>query len=206
VRQIERGSLRYDLVAVELALWEGRWTDVDEAVREGMVRASARDAALFRVELCAHGLRAQAELASSARARDNADALNSHLGSARKLLTAARRAAADAAAVTPNAAGWHALAEAEHARARGEARPGAWSEAAQLWDQLERPPLAAYCHWRQAEALVAADAAHADAAFRLSEAHAVAVRIGAQPLLRELHSFAERAGLAPIKSSRAPSP
>jgi hypothetical protein len=130
-----------------------------------------------------------------ARARDDADALDGHLDRARELLTAARRAAADAAAVTPNGAGWHALAEAEHARARGDARPEAWSEAAHLWDELERPPLAAYCHWRQAEALVAAGAAPADAAGPLSEARAVAVRIRAQPLLRELQLLAERAGL-----------
>ena len=58
-------------------------------------------------------------------------------------------------AVTPNANGWRALAEAESARPRGQARPEAWTEAATIWEQLERPPLAAYCHWRQAEALAA---------------------------------------------------
>jgi DNA-binding NarL/FixJ family response regulator len=36
------------------------------------------------------------------------------------------------------------------------ARPAAWSQAAAAWHRLERPPLAAYCRWRQAEALVAA--------------------------------------------------
>ena len=78
------------------------------------------------------------------------------LARARKLIAAARRAAAEASAVTPNAAGWLALAEAEYERARGVARPESWSEAAAAWDRLERPPLAAYCRWREAEALVAA--------------------------------------------------
>jgi hypothetical protein len=36
-------------------------------VREAVERARARDAALFRVRLCAQGLRAQAELATLAR-------------------------------------------------------------------------------------------------------------------------------------------
>ena len=120
----------YDAYLAELALWERRWTDADEAVRDGLARARPREAAQIRVWLCAKGLRAQAELAALARARRDADAVRDRLGRARKLLAAARRAAAEASAVTPNAAGWLALAEAEHERARGVARPELWSDAA----------------------------------------------------------------------------
>ena len=148
----------YDGYLAELALWERRWTDADAAIHEGLAQARHREAAQIRVQLCAKGLRAQAELAALARARRDADALRDRLGRARKLLAVARRAAAEASAVTPNAAGWLALAEAEYERARGEPRPEAWSEAAATWERLERPPLAAYCRWRQAEALVAAGA------------------------------------------------
>ena len=77
----------------------------------------------------------------------------------------------------------------------GVARPELWSDAADTWEQLERPPLAAYCRWRQAEALVAAGASRVEASAPLREAHAVATRIGAQPLLRELELLAERARL-----------
>jgi hypothetical protein len=63
--------------------------------------------------------------------------------------------------VAPNAAGWHAVAEAEHDRARGVARPDRWAGAADTWERLDRPPLAAYCRWREAEALVAAGAPRA---------------------------------------------
>ncbi|MET0768976.1 MAG: hypothetical protein ABW081_03640 [Solirubrobacteraceae bacterium] len=96
--------------------------------------------------------------------------------------------------MTPNADGWRALAEVEHERAWDRAGPEAWSEAAVVWEQLERPPLAAYCRWRQAEALVAAGA---DAAAPLRSANAVAARMGARPLLRELELLAERARLDP---------
>ena len=78
---------------------------------------------------------------------------------------------------------------------RGVARPELWSDAADTWDQLERPPLAAYCRWRQAEALVAAGASRVEASAPLRDAHAVATRIGARPLLRELELLAERARL-----------
>jgi DNA-binding CsgD family transcriptional regulator/tetratricopeptide (TPR) repeat protein len=195
VREDARASLTYDPLVTELALWERRWTDADKAVRDSLARARPRDAALFRVQLCAQGLRAQAELAGLARARRDADAIRDRRDQAAKLLAGARRAAGEAAPVTPNAAGWRALAEAEYERAHGVARPDAWSEAAVVWEQLERPPLAAYARWRQAEALVAAGASRTEATIPLREAHSVAVRIGARPLLQELERLAERARL-----------
>ncbi|HEY1275335.1 MAG TPA: alpha/beta fold hydrolase [Thermoleophilaceae bacterium] len=196
VREDERGTRTFDPVVVELALWEGRWTDADTAVCEALARVRARDAAIYRVQLCAQGLRAQAELAALARNRGDADALDGHLDRARKLLTAARRAATEAATVTPNADGWRALAEAEYCRADGQGRPDAWSEAAALWARLERPPLAAYCRWRQAEALAFTGG---DVTAPLREAHEVAARIGARPMLRELELIADRAQLELVR-------
>jgi DNA-binding CsgD family transcriptional regulator len=195
VRGDTRGSWPYDLAVVELALSERRWSDAGAAVRDTLGRARPRDAALIRVELCAHGLRAEAELAALARARRDEDALGERLGEAKKLLAGARKAAEEAAAVTPNAGAWLALAEAEHERARGRAKPEAWAAAASAWERVERPPLAAYCRLRQGEALVAAGASRVDAAVPLREAHAVAERLGARPLLRELELLAARARL-----------
>jgi DNA-binding CsgD family transcriptional regulator/tetratricopeptide (TPR) repeat protein len=196
-------TLREDLAAVdyyhafvsELALWERRWTDADKAICEGIARMRSRDIAHIHVWLCAKGLRAQAELAALARARRDADAVRHWLAQARKLSAVARRVAADASEITPNAVGWLALAEAEYERARGVARPELWSEAAAAWDRLERPPLGAYCRWREGEALVAAGASRTEAGAPLREAHAVAARIGAKPLLRELELLAQRARL-----------
>jgi DNA-binding NarL/FixJ family response regulator/tetratricopeptide (TPR) repeat protein len=194
----------YDGCLADLALWERRWADADAAIQEGLAQARHREAAQIRVQLCAKGLRAQAELAALARARRDADALRDRLGRARKLLTVARRAAAEASAITPNADGWRALAEAEYERARREPRPETWSEAAATWERLERSPLAAYCRWREAEALVAAGASRAAASVPLREAHTVAARIGANPLLRELELLAERARLDPTPQNAAP--
>jgi hypothetical protein len=63
----------------------------------------------------------------------------------------------------------------------------AWSDAAVAWERLERPPLVAYCRWRQAEALIAAGA---DGTGPLSEAQGIAERLQARPLLRELERLA----------------
>src|SRR6185312_6707501 len=189
----DRGLGVYDAYRAELALWERRWPDAAQAIDDGLTQAQSKEAAQIRVQLCAKGLRAQAELAALARARRDDAALRARLDRARDLLTAARRAAADAAPITPNTAGWHLLARAEHDRACGAARPQEWAAAA--WDRLERPPLAAYCRWRQAEALVAAGASRAEASVPLRDAHAVAARIGAQPLAAELELLAQRARL-----------
>ncbi len=194
----------YDAHLAELALWERRWTDADAAVQAGLVRARHREAAQIRIQLCAKGLRAQAELAALARARRDADAVRDRQGRAGKLLATARRAAANASAITPDVAGWLALAEAEHDRARGGDPPRSWSDAATTWDLLERPPLAAYCRWRQAEGLVAAGASRAAASVPLREAHAVATRIGAAPLLHQVELLAQRARLDPTPQEAAP--
>jgi predicted ATPase len=194
MREDVRTRLEYEPLAVELALWERRWKDAAEAVRDGLDRRRPDDA-FYRVQLCALGLRAQAELTALARDRRDDGAIRAHLREAEEILAAARRAAAEAAPVTPNALGWRALAEAEYGRAQGGARPEEWSKAAATWDRLERPPLAAYSRWRQAEALVAGGAERADAAVPLRAAHSVAARIGARPLLRELEFLAERGGL-----------
>ena len=191
----DQGLATYHGYVAELALWECRWLDADDAVRDGMALARPRWGTQVRVWLSAKGLRAHAELAALARARRDADAVRHSLNRARNLLTAARGAAADASAITPNADGWLAVAEAEYERVRGVVRPESWSEAAAAWDRLDRPPLAAYCRWRQAEALVAAGASRVEASVPLREAHAVATRLRAAPLAHALALLAQRARL-----------
>ena len=187
----------YDAYLAELALWERRWTDADALIQDGLAQARRPGAAQIRVQMCTKGLRAQAELAALARARRDAEAAGHWLARARHHIALARRAAAEATAVTPNAQGWLALAEAEYARACGPARPQLWSRAADTWEQLERPPLVAYCRWRQAEALVAVGAPRAETSPPLWAAQVIAARIGARPLLRELELLAQRARLDP---------
>jgi DNA-binding CsgD family transcriptional regulator/tetratricopeptide (TPR) repeat protein len=191
----DRGLGLYDGFLADLALWEHRWADADAAIEQGLAYAAQREAAQIRVQVCAKGLRAQAELAALARARRDPDAVRTWFSRARKLIGLARLAAAEASAVTPTADGWLVLAEAEFERAGGVARPESWADAAAAWDRLERPPLAAYCRWREAEALVAAGASRTEASAPLREAYAVAARLGAQPLIQELELLAQRARL-----------
>ena len=149
------GLATYHGYVAELALWERRWIDADEAVGDGMIVARPGWGTQIRVWLGASGLRAHAELAALARARRDADDLRRWLGRARHLLASARRARGRRVGDHPQRR-WLA----RHCRSgvpacRGVPRPELWSVAAARWDRLERPPVAAYCRWRHAEALAA---------------------------------------------------
>jgi predicted ATPase/DNA-binding CsgD family transcriptional regulator len=193
--RLDRDVATYLAYLANLELWERRFAEAAQTVREGLERAGYEGGAQVRVWLCAQGLRADAELAALARARRDIDAADRYLDHARGLLRTVREAAGEASTVTPTAGAWCAVAEAEFTRVDGLARPDAWSAAAAAWDRLERLPLAAYCRWRQAEALVASGANRAGASAPLTAAYAVATRIGAAPLVAELERLAGRARL-----------
>jgi len=194
----------YLTFVAELALWECRWADADQAVDEGLALTCSQEMAQIRVWLCAKGLRAQAELTALARLDHDNDAARHHLVRASDRLARAHRAAADAAYITPLADGWLRLAEAEHARGRGTASATTWASAAHLWERLARPLLVAYCRWREAETLVSAGAPRAEATVPLRQAYALAARADASPLMREIDLVAQRARLDPREPEAVP--
>jgi DNA-binding CsgD family transcriptional regulator len=84
------------------------------------------------------------------------------------------------------------LFDGERARLEGRSDSILWQKAAAAWSALGQPYPAAYAQWRQAEALLASRTPRAQAEGPLRAAHAVAVRLGAAPLRRELESLAHR--------------
>ena len=132
-------------------------------------RAIAPGAGQLHVWLCAKGLRAHAELAALARARRDADAPS-------RARLARHDAAHRRSTRRGRGRGRHAqrlwLARAGRGRARARARRRATRAVVggrSHVGRLERPPLAAYCRWRQAEALVAAGAARTEASVPLRQ-------------------------------------
>ena len=97
--------------------------------------------------------------------------------------------------MTPDAAGWLAIAEAEHSRIEGRSSPERWRSAIAVWDELERPYPAGYCRWRCAEALLSAGSSRMEAAIPARAAHRIASDLGARPLQGELDMLARRARL-----------
>ncbi len=147
------------------------------------------------------GLRALADRALGAGRAPGADrdagrAPGADREHADRLLERARRCADRAAAVTPDAAAWLAVAEAEHARFAGERDSSdLWAAAVAAWDRLGRPHQGAYCRWRWAEALQATGRAGWETTRVARESLRVADRLGAAPLRRELELFAQRCRL-----------
>src|SRR5262249_61709435 len=129
----------FDAIRAAHAFWDGRPGDAVAAVEDGLTLVDQPDASLLRAQLCAVGLRVQAELAAHARARGAAGELASALEQADALLARAAQAAVESARVSPAGAAWYALCEAEHERAHGRPAPQAFERAAGAWEALERP-------------------------------------------------------------------
>jgi DNA-binding CsgD family transcriptional regulator len=184
---------QYAALEAELALWEGRFDDAFEVVDRALHDPEPGDLRYLEPHLCALGLRALVERIRQAAVRRDAAAIADARNSGHLLLERARRSVACAAAVSPEAHGWTAVAESEHTRVESSPSPERWQDAIAIWDQLERPYLAAYCRWRLAEALLAAGAPRIDAALPAREAHHVARRLAATALVHELEQLARRA-------------
>ena len=95
---------------------------------------------------------------------------------------------------------------AEQSRLSGS-DPSLWAEAVRLWDASGEPYEAAYCRWRQAEALLERRTGRREAADCLHAAWQTSSRIGAIPLRTHIEQLAQRARitLREINLSEPPS-
>jgi DNA-binding CsgD family transcriptional regulator/tetratricopeptide (TPR) repeat protein len=87
---------------------------------------------------------------------------------------------------------WVRVAHAELARLRKTPTPALWDRAEKAWDALSIPYLAAYCRFRQAEAILVTDGSRSQAKQLLRAAHQTSSRLGAQPLREEIEALARR--------------
>jgi DNA-binding CsgD family transcriptional regulator/tetratricopeptide (TPR) repeat protein len=186
----------YAALTAELGLWQGQPEEAQAAVQEGLDRVADTDERVRSGRLLCLGMRIQADRAELGRARH-------HQGEVEAAIRAADALASRAAAMAPNplvpgatpmpaTGAVTALFNGERSRLEGRSDPAHWQAAAAAWLALGRPYPAAYAQWRQAEALLASGAPKAKAEETLRAAHAVAVRLGAVPLRRELELLAQR--------------
>jgi DNA-binding CsgD family transcriptional regulator len=154
--------------------------------------------------LCLAGLEAEAAIAERAAAARATAEHDEAAGVAAGLLQRARATVtADGIAPTRMGQGMLLTAEAHHSRLTGRGDPDRWAEAATAWEDLSCPWPAAYAHWRQAEALLAAGVPRDQAAPPLRRAWTTASALKAQLLLAEVESLGRRAR---IELAPAPSP
>jgi DNA-binding CsgD family transcriptional regulator len=168
-------------------------------VEEGLAALEPTDDVSRRAHLHAMGLRVAADLAERSRARREP-------GLAEVAMTAARhhgdriQAALDGRLVEEGAANDYVRAVgawglAEASRCEGEPSPDLWSVAASALPAIGETHLAAYCRFREAEASLAGPGDRVRAIEALRTARAWAVKVGAEPLLRDVDGLARRARL-----------
>jgi DNA-binding NarL/FixJ family response regulator/tetratricopeptide (TPR) repeat protein len=171
--------------SAELALWRRRPQDALVEALDGLGRT---DDCWYSAPLVWLGIRAAADLGDVA---------------------AGERLAARAHACgSPVLDAYAASCAAEATRLARSPDPEAFVAAAAAWDRARRPYPAAYCRFREAEALVE-QRRRREAAKALSAARAVAQHLGADPLLAEIDLLAQRGriALAPAaEASPAPGP
>jgi DNA-binding CsgD family transcriptional regulator len=177
-----------------LAIWQGQLDDARAAVREDLEwLAGAEEEELYFRALLTLGLRAEADRAEHARARQaTADADTAQQGGA-ALLPRLRQLVDQTTAPQPETTAHAALGEAEATRLEGQSDPERWAAAAASWEALDQPYRAAYARWRQAEALLTGGGPRAAATAALRQAYQTAERLGAAPLRHELERLARRA-------------
>jgi DNA-binding CsgD family transcriptional regulator/tetratricopeptide (TPR) repeat protein len=183
-------------LVAELRVWQGRLEEARAAVRGGLDRVAETDERIRSGRLLCLGMRIEADQAELGRARHDQGEIQTAVRAAAALasLAAAKApnplmAGASPVLTTPAVA---ALFDAERSRLEGRSDPVLWQVATAAWLALGRPYPAAYAQWRQAEALLASGASRAKVGEPLRAGHAVAVRLGAGPLRRELELLAQR--------------
>ncbi len=138
------------------------------------------------------GMRVEADEAT--RARDRREDIAGHV---RERCDRLASIAAGLLTPAPLWCGYRVMVAAEQARANGVGEGAAWSAAVQAFQQAQEPYLLAYALLREAEAHCSGG--HADraaAAAAVAEAHAIANRIGAEPIAAEAAALARRARLS----------
>jgi DNA-binding CsgD family transcriptional regulator/tetratricopeptide (TPR) repeat protein len=183
----------------ELALAEGRLDDAWAAASLGMTRLAETEDAGLRSSLGATAAQIAAERALAAAATRRETERKAAIADAERLAAEAESIAAGLDPASPAAsdpAAYAAMARAEAARADGADNVAeAFASAATRWLTLRRPWFAAYCRYREGEALAAAGATRGMAAARLAEALEIARGLGAAPLVEAIEGLSRRARL-----------
>jgi DNA-binding CsgD family transcriptional regulator/tetratricopeptide (TPR) repeat protein len=187
-------------VEADLAAWEGRWADGMAEIDRAMRTITEDDRVIFTPRVAALGIRLLAEIAAVARLKRDGSVLADACARADALRAAIPMESPGSGPVPGQRVGraYSLLADAERSRLdgapeRSDRRPDPWAAAAEAFDGLGAPYLAAYARFRQAEALLADRSGRRLAVTFLVGAHRVATRLGAAPLGAEIRLLARRA-------------
>jgi DNA-binding CsgD family transcriptional regulator len=171
-------------IRAELALGEGDPVRAADEVARGVAVVRGAENALEVLRLCALGMRCAADRAAVD--PKGAAATGDQLA---RLVAAARQRSS-----TAEIDQLVELCRAERQRIRGADTAAGWKRVARGWAALDRPYPAAYAHWRQTLAAIAAGD-RADAHEPARNAHLAARTLGAEPLRRRVQELASKLGV-----------
>ncbi len=192
LNDIQTRGLLY-METAELALERGLPDDAYAAVERALALVTATDDASRRAHMCALGVRALADRAADDRTRGRQTDLDTAQTLAADLIREANRPVDGGAGLrAPQAMACIAMCAAEQSRL-SRSDPSLWAVAVSLWEKAHEPYRAAYCQWRQAEALLENRVGRREAEACLQAAFATASRIDAIPLRTHIEQLAQRA-------------
>ena len=204
------GNHRPALLAAEadLARWQGRLDAVRGAVDEGAELLDTKRPLHPEIAwLAAHGLQAEADAASAARARHDGRAILAAEARAALVLDLLRRGSSDPGqAPDRRRDAILALCGAEAERVAGRGDAVTWEGVAQEWEGLGRPYPVAYARFRSGEAMLATRQPRAAAAVALRAAHKAVVAMDAAPLRDEIELLARQARIHLSREARDADP
>jgi DNA-binding NarL/FixJ family response regulator len=189
---IQTRGLLY-MESADLAIERGQPEEAYAHVERALALVTVTDDASRRAQMCALGVHALADGLAYDRARGRqADAENAQRLAAGLVQEANRLVDGGAGSRAPQAMACISMCIAEASRL-SRSDPLLWAAAVSLWNAAHEPYRAAYCQWRQAEALLENRVGRREAAECLSVAFATASRIGANPLRMHIEQLAQRA-------------
>ena len=207
-RELGETEFRSALLAavVELAVWRGDPDAAWPVVAEGLARVRSGETPDPSLAwLAALGLRAEADIATTARARRDDAALAAATAHGAEIAAVVDRGLSAAPEVSRDpgrGAALAALIAAERARVAGGGSVADWAAVADAWTRAGRPFPTAYARFREAEAnLTTRDRRAAEVAAR--SGYELAVGLDARPLMAELEQLA-RLGHLDLGSALVP--
>jgi DNA-binding CsgD family transcriptional regulator/tetratricopeptide (TPR) repeat protein len=204
IRDVQYAAPAYQ-VAASLALWRGDLADAERAARVAWDRIRDTEDWPLAARSATTVLRVAAAQVRAAGQRNDLAAITAARSWAAAVLGDAERMVAgadvpDDAPVRRGATADLATAGAYLRSLRGADDPSAWSAVADLWRAIEQPYDVARARFHEAEAILAGVPSGSvrrdsriDARAPLLESAAIAVELGAVPLLRALVDLADRA-------------
>jgi DNA-binding CsgD family transcriptional regulator/tetratricopeptide (TPR) repeat protein len=194
-RELGETEFRSALLAasVELAVWRGEPAMAWPVVAEGLARVRSGELPDPSLAwLAALGLRAEADVAATARARHDESGLAVATAHGAEIAAVVERGLSAAPGLSSDTGRGVALATlivAERARLAGAGPAADWAAVAESWTRVGRPFPSAYARFREAEArLIGRDRHAAESAAR--SGYHLAVQLDAGPLKAEIERLA----------------